>query len=105
MDLCPGIVTLWLGTSSCCGMALAADPWKDPRPEGWAAGVGPVVPPLQLLRVPHIHLRVSATVPQESSDVLAKVWPAERSAWITANVADSGHFQGLLLKFGENQCC
>lgn len=25
-------------------MALAADPWKDPRPEGWAAGVGPVVP-------------------------------------------------------------
>lgn len=106
MDVCPGIVTLWLSTPSCCGMALAADPCRDPSPKGWAAGVGRVVSPL--CSTSGCHTSTSgclATLPQESSGVLANVWPAERSARITANVAYSGHFQGLVLKFRENQCC
>lgn len=49
VDQCPGILTPWLGTSSCWGMALAADPCRDP--EGWSCGVSPLQV-LQSLRSP-----------------------------------------------------
>lgn len=72
MDVCPGIVTLWLSTPSCCGMALAADPCRDPSPKGWAAGVGRVVSPL--CSTSGCHTSTSGCLPPSLRNPLVS-WP------------------------------
>lgn len=76
VDLCPGILTL--GSASPSAL-LGDDSGRGLGCRCWTCGVLP-------LQVPHIHPRVFATVPQESSGVLATIWPAQRSAQVTGNV-------------------